>query len=204
MANVHKAMGQYDKAVEDYSKIIKIDPTNAKAFYRRGYTYLEMKEYKKAVNNFNSALSLNPKYYDARFDRALAFSGNGDLDKAISEYDKLIKEYPDNEFAYLAYNNRGYEYFMKGDNESAIRDYYASLQMNPFNVDAWDNIGISYYQTGRIKLAKDAFEKAIALGSVCYECYLYLSQIYEQEGDKEKADMYRWAADRYKQPVENK
>ncbi|HOX09465.1 MAG TPA: tetratricopeptide repeat protein [Candidatus Omnitrophota bacterium] len=201
-ANVYRDLHEYDKAIADYTRIIELEPTNAKAFYKRGYMYLEKKEYTKAINSFNSALSLNPKYYNARFDRALAFSGKGDLDRAISEYDKLIKEYPDNSNTYLAYNNRGYEYFMKGDNESAIKDYYASLLLNPYSVDTWDNIGISYYLTGRIDLAKDAFEKAIALGSVCYECYLYLSEIYEKEGNKEKADMYRWAGQKYKKQGE--
>ncbi|MFA5336454.1 MAG: tetratricopeptide repeat protein, partial [Candidatus Omnitrophota bacterium] len=130
-----------------------------------------------------------------RFDRAFAFSEKGDIDRAISEYDKLIKEDPHNA---LAYSNRGYNYFKKGDNESAIRDYYASLELNPYSVDAWDNIGISYYLTERFTLARSAFEMAEQLGSVCYECYYYLSEMCAKDGDAEKAAIYLEKAQKYK------
>ena len=59
--NAHTAKGDYDRAIQDFDKSIKLDPAYAKAFNNRGAAYLRKGEYDLALKSFDEAIKLNPK-----------------------------------------------------------------------------------------------------------------------------------------------
>jgi hypothetical protein len=66
-------LGQYHKAVKDYSAAIKRDPGYAAAYNNRGNSYYELTEYQLALNDLNESLKLEPNNAKAHLNRGLVF-----------------------------------------------------------------------------------------------------------------------------------
>ncbi len=69
---------EYDKAIADHDKAIKLDPKNALAYNNRGNAHAAMGDYGMAVDDFDMALKLKPDFAEALFNRGLAKRGKGD------------------------------------------------------------------------------------------------------------------------------
>jgi len=54
-------LNQNDRAIEDYSKVIEMQPNNTGAYNNRGTAFLNKAEYAKATADFNRALKLDPQ-----------------------------------------------------------------------------------------------------------------------------------------------
>ena len=50
----------HDKAVEDFNIVIKKNPKNAHAFFRRAFSLKALKRYPEAAEDFEKAKSLDP------------------------------------------------------------------------------------------------------------------------------------------------
>jgi tetratricopeptide (TPR) repeat protein len=77
-----------DKAIENYSKAIKIDPKFVKAYNNRGIAYVWKKKYDLAIADFNTAIKLDPNNGKAYNNRAIVCSYMGDTDKARQDLEK--------------------------------------------------------------------------------------------------------------------
>jgi tetratricopeptide (TPR) repeat protein len=59
--------GDYDRAIADYTQVIKLDPNDAVAYYNRGRTYsYEKGDYDRARADWTKALQLNPNDANTR------------------------------------------------------------------------------------------------------------------------------------------
>ncbi len=62
--NAYADKGQYDRAIADYGRAIRLDPDEAVAFYNRGNAYADKGQYDRAIADFDRAIRLDPD--DAR------------------------------------------------------------------------------------------------------------------------------------------
>lgn len=51
---------EHEKAVEDFNEVIKKNPSNAHAYFRRGFSLKSLKEFSLAANDFEKAKELDP------------------------------------------------------------------------------------------------------------------------------------------------
>lgn len=58
------ASEKWDLVIEQYKKILEIDPQNSFVNYQLGYIYYERKEYDVALRNFEKVVNLYPFSYD--------------------------------------------------------------------------------------------------------------------------------------------
>jgi tetratricopeptide (TPR) repeat protein len=82
---------EYDRAIKDFDKAIRLDPNNAAAFSDRGVAWFYKKEYDKAIEDYDEAIRLYPEYALAFFNRGLAWLCKKEYDNAIKDYDKATK-----------------------------------------------------------------------------------------------------------------
>ena len=83
---------QFDKALETYSILGKIDTTFRNVPYNTGYIYLVyLKDFQQAARFFSQAIKKDPGYAEAYYNRGYAYELSGQFDKAYSDYKMTLK-----------------------------------------------------------------------------------------------------------------
>ncbi len=73
--------GDYDRAISDYTEIIRLDPNDAEAYFFRGLVYDNKGDHERAIADYESALRIDPNNADAR--------------KALEEIRSIKRQNPD-------------------------------------------------------------------------------------------------------------
>jgi protein O-mannosyl-transferase len=86
---VYGTAGNYERAIEDYDKAIKINPVYAKSYYNRALSYGNLGDHKRALADFDRSIKNDPKFVAAYYNRGMAYGqlgryeqGYGDLKAA--------------------------------------------------------------------------------------------------------------------------
>ena len=58
LGRAKRSLKNYEDSIEDFKKVLEIDPNNTSAINSIGVAYFEFKKYKKAVEYFNKAVLL--------------------------------------------------------------------------------------------------------------------------------------------------
>jgi len=62
---------KYEKAIADFTKVIRLEPDFAYAYYDRAYVKYKMHDITGAVDDYNYALQINPDFAEAYYNRGL-------------------------------------------------------------------------------------------------------------------------------------
>jgi tetratricopeptide (TPR) repeat protein len=119
---------QYDLAIDDFTKAIKLDPKFLAAHYNRGIAYFELGQYDLSIADFTKAMELGLKGKGAYYIRGLAYSGNGQYDLSIEDFSKVIELDPQDA---IPYNNRGVIYLLKGQYKQTMTDLTRAMELDP-------------------------------------------------------------------------
>ncbi|MBV9389542.1 MAG: tetratricopeptide repeat protein [Chroococcidiopsidaceae cyanobacterium CP_BM_ER_R8_30] len=111
--------GDYQGAIADYTKALRLNPKSAEAYNYRGNARLNLRNKQGAISDYNQAIKINPKYADAFDDRGDGRSALGDNQGAIDDYDQAIRVDP---YYARAYANRGLVRSTLGDKQGALAD----------------------------------------------------------------------------------
>jgi len=85
----------YNKAMEDYASILKLDPKNKEAYFNLGYIHLaDLKVYRQAITHFTEAIQCDTTYIEAYYNRGVSFESLGDIENAAADYRKALSLYP--------------------------------------------------------------------------------------------------------------
>ena len=112
-------LNQPERAIEDFSTAIALNPNYAEAYYNRGNAYAELNEHERAIEDYGKAIELNPAFAEAYYNRGLAYAELNEHERAIKDYDRAIALNP--AFA-EAYGNRGIAYSEIQRYEESARD----------------------------------------------------------------------------------
>lgn len=82
-AYCHVKNFSYEKAIEDYSEVLKIDPYNTHALHNKGISFERLGEFQEAIRCFSHVIDMDEKNANAYFNRGCCFDSVGELDLAI-------------------------------------------------------------------------------------------------------------------------
>ena len=116
----------YDAAIADYSKALKLDPKYARAFDRRGNAYLSKGDLEHALTDFNQAIAIDPILADAYMHRGMVHAARGFHDLAVIDFNSALNIQPNAPDGYL---NRGICRVQQGDLQGATADFRAILHL---------------------------------------------------------------------------
>jgi len=123
-ANIYEEMNLCDKAIEDYSKAVTLQPDNAQFYSYRGMTYHRcMKQYDKAIQDFNKAVAIKPDYSEAVYERGAVYKISGQTEEAVEDYSKAISCNPKDVYIGFPYLGLGRIYEKSKDFNRAC-EYY--------------------------------------------------------------------------------
>lgn len=130
LGGVYFSLDDCGKAIELSEEALKyrVDKTTSRNL---GLFYLSAGLYDKAKSNFIYALYLDPKYSDAYQYLGQLCYLEGDMDKAISIWNKGLEMNPDYSNNYVIYYNLGLAYSEKGLAEKAEKNFNKVLELAP-------------------------------------------------------------------------
>jgi tetratricopeptide (TPR) repeat protein len=176
--------GNYQQALANYDKAIKLNPQYAEAYNNRGnLRYVHLKNPTGALADYDRSIALRPNstltYVNRGGLRADEFN---DIKGAIADFDKSITL--DNQ-DYLVYNNRGYlKDANLNDLRGALLDYDRAIALNPRSVLAYNNRGnLNYHKLSNKEVAIADYNQAIAINDRSSMAYYNRGDLYYFEGD---------------------
>jgi tetratricopeptide (TPR) repeat protein len=130
--------GDLEQAIQDFTKVIELEPAAADAYYNRGLACAEMGDIRQAILDYTKAIQLDLNAADAFSNRGRAYAQLGDLEQAIRDFSQAIVLDPGQAGNY---HNRGHAYAFYGELELAIIDLerYLDLAPNAFDGEAVGN-----------------------------------------------------------------
>lgn len=122
------AIGDYETAIEEYTRALELDPAFADAYNNRGIAYQALGEYDRAIEDYTRAIEINPEFAIAYRNRGLAYLDSGDNAAALEDFSAAIEIDPNYGDAYFS---RAFVYMEEGDYEAAIADYTVVIELFP-------------------------------------------------------------------------
>ena len=155
-------LGQYENAIDNYTKAIQLDPDYAKAYLNRGNAYDDLDQYQRAIQDYDKAIQLDPDNAFAYLNRGAAYEHLGQYATALEDYDKAIQLDPDDAMACF---NRGISYHQLSGYATAIDNYTKAIQLDLDYATAYFNRGYSYRMLGHDEKADADKAKACSFWS---------------------------------------
>ncbi len=143
-------------------------------------TYQRNKVWKDELTLWNDTIDKSPHKARAYSNRGADYYMQGDLAKAMPDFNKAIEIDP----KYLeAYYNRGHIYHEQGKIAQALSDYNKVIEIDPEYASTYANRGIIYAKQGHFILAISDLNKAIEINPNDAQVYNNRGNIYAQQGE---------------------
>lgn len=203
----YRSQGNYDKALQDYSQAVKINPQNPELFNSRGKTYFDMAMsgkfpnqardlVQKAIKDYTDAVNIptiKPKSKaEVLINRGAANGSQQNFQQSIQDLTEGIKLDPSNENGYF---NRSIAYYTMGRIDDALADYNEYLKYQPNNANVWYESGMILRSKKQNPEAIERLTRAIQLDPGMGVAYLERARAHYQSGNKAVAQQdYQRAA----------
>ncbi len=135
--------GRPEKAIEDYTTALTLDPLYREAFFNRGVALEQLGRVEEAMADYEKTISLDPSSYQALNNRGILYGKTGQLEKAIESFNQAVKVGPRYPASYL---NRGFTYSLIGRREDALADLNKAIALDP-------QFAPAYLQRGKLLLS---------------------------------------------------
>lgn len=89
-ATASSSAGWFDRALEDLSNLVELEPMNVEVLVERGIVHRRLGDYEKALADYAMALQIQPNNASAYNSRAWALYLRGDLGEALIDADKAV------------------------------------------------------------------------------------------------------------------
>ena len=123
---------QWDYAIEEYGRVLQLDPNNLAALYFRAYAHTHERHYDQARNDYEAFLAIMPRHFEAQLGLAMLKRKMHRSMDAMEDLNKLVQMFPDSAMAYAA--RAGYEVELK-QYDVALFDWEEAIKRNPENVE---------------------------------------------------------------------
>ncbi|MDD3374567.1 MAG: tetratricopeptide repeat protein [Candidatus Omnitrophica bacterium] len=158
LGQLYYSEGKTKKAIEQFEKIILIEPNNAEILSILGSLYLEVQQRKKAIDFFKRAIAIDPIHDGSLNSLGYLYAEDGiNIDEAIDLIQRALTVDPENG-AYL--DSLGWAYYKKGDYEKALLFLERAAKFIEDPV-IYDHIGDVYLKMNKPKSAVRFWQKSV-------------------------------------------
>ncbi|KAM3145382.1 hypothetical protein pb186bvf_002426 [Paramecium bursaria] len=155
---VQQERKNYKESIDLFNSSLQINARFMSPLLAKGISLLRLKNYEEAIQVFTFSIQVNPKSYHSYYQKAIALRDQNKHNEAIQNFEisfeiknKLVSE-PLSQIASIYYGQDKYQ--------QAITYYDKVLELNPSNVTANYNKGLSYKQMEKYQEAIPFLDKA--------------------------------------------
>jgi tetratricopeptide (TPR) repeat protein len=156
LACYYQEGGRYKEAIEEFEKVLLIDPDYVNAYNGMGVSYDLLGDFPMAIESYEKALELNPNLDYLHNNLGYSHLLQGNLDAAIDAFQKAIALNNQNR---QARNNLGLAYARKGQFDQAMVEF----KLAGDEARAYYNIAQLYYEKGLYNEAIHHYTTALIL-----------------------------------------
>lgn len=173
-----------DEALDQYMRILELDPDFHKAMLNAGNVYARAGDYEKAARWYRQAIRKAPEYARGRYNLAYALAALGRTEEAIDQYEATLAIAPGYR---AARENLARLLVEKGDFARAIDHLRELVEADPRDPRRHVQLGLALARSGRLEPAADAFRQALRLDPTLASARNNLAAVLEQMGRTEEA-----------------
>lgn len=163
---------QYNKAIQDSDRAIKINPNYSNLYYNRSFAYNALNQKNNAFQDLNLAIEKDESYMVAYLNRGLLYGESGLIENAINDFSKVIQLAPKK---YYGYFNRATYYYKIGEYAKAMGDLNTIVTLDQF-------LDETYYLRGKVHLLKNDINNAFKDFSKTLEINVSFARAHTQRG----------------------
>ena len=119
-------LGQYENAIDCFTKVTEINPRFPVAWYNIGVSLRGLGRYEEAIKYYDKALELNPNYADAWNNKGIILGAYKKSEEAIKCFDKAIEIDPSDAKTWY---NKGVSLQELGRNNDAKKYFNKAQQL---------------------------------------------------------------------------
>lgn len=177
---VYQKLGDYPKALQEYSKAKVLNPKNLTTRFNIGTLYQIQKEYSLAINAYDEVLQFEPNNESARYYKAICLSESKQFARATDEFRKLLELKPnDIEIRTLMLENMS----KVATPQEMLNNYATAIKNGPVDASVYYNYAYLLHKEGRLGEAITNYNIAIQNNAGGTDAYLNLAQAYKQKKD---------------------
>ncbi|MBF0417377.1 MAG: tetratricopeptide repeat protein [Magnetococcales bacterium] len=164
--------GHADRAAEDLSVALALNPEDVLAFQNRALALAKLGRGREAMAELDAAIRLKPDQPWSYYNRGRLRVAQGDYETSIDDFIAFIRFKRDHEEVYRL---RGMSRLLIGLPQQAVGDFHEALRLRPKNnPEALLARGISYFLLERHAEAEQDLAQAMALNPARVETRLWL------------------------------
>ncbi|MBC7416528.1 MAG: tetratricopeptide repeat protein [Pedobacter sp.] len=159
-ADVYMDTNNFAKATADYTTIINRKPTFANIYFDRGFAYIRQEKYEEAKKDMENQIALDPKDFKSLANLINIKKHLKMNQEALIDYEKLLKQFPNENNLHIVYNNRASLYMELHEFEKALTDTNKAIALKDDYDMGYLNRAEIYDKMGNKKKACEDFNKA--------------------------------------------
>jgi tetratricopeptide (TPR) repeat protein len=178
--NAYSNMGEYELALQDFNRGIKLSPGMKHLYNNRALALHKLDSSVEAVADLNKAIKLDPGYLDAYVNKGNILLDLEDTEGAIESFTRAINVAPRKAVNYLL---RADVYKSIHNYEAAIRDFNNAIRVYPKSIEAYFSRGMTYLEEQNYDKALKDFERVKEIDPDVAEAYNEIGNILNKKGD---------------------
>lgn len=183
----HETQNNHQKALEEYSKVIKLVPETpeaAIAYFKSGQIYANLNRSDEAIEAYSKVIEIAPRNTDAYLMRGVTYADRGEVNEAVKDLDVFISANPN---VAAGYYIRGSVYLPEKAYDKAIEDFNKAIEFNPAEPSYYYKRAIAYHDKGLENKSREDYVIAIK----------DLTKTIEIDPEYMPGEVYKWRADSY-------
>lgn len=146
----------YEAAITAFNEFLNEKGNHADALFFRALAFRKVGRFHESINDFTNMLTKLPDEASLYSERGVSYYHLKEYNKAVEDLDKAVSLEPNNPYRY---SSRAYirAYI---DVEGAIADYEKTIELDPKDEIALNNLGLLLENKGNIKEAQKRFQQS--------------------------------------------
>ena len=151
---------EFDLAIEDFSRAIKLDVSLDMAYFGRGLAYGRRGLVDEGIADLSVFLQRNPASSLGYTKRGVRYLWKRDLENAGKDLRKAIALDANNA---EAHDDLGVVYSLQGEHGKAITHFFQTVKIEPDYQKGYHNLAMAFYTIGKDQWALGAIDQALKL-----------------------------------------